>query len=72
METAATNLAVLTAMSLDRPGLLANMTVMLRGLGLADDQLSSHAKALREVTPADALKAAPRRGGLGVDFLHAR
>jgi predicted Zn-dependent peptidase len=58
VETAATNLAVLTAVSLDRPGLLADMTVMLRGLGLPDDHLSAHAKELREVTPGASLKAA--------------
>ena len=58
VETAATNLAVLTAVRLDRPGRLADMLVDLRGLGLADDHLSARAKDLRQVTPAAALKAA--------------
>lgn len=58
VETAATNLAVLTAVSLDRPGLLADMIVMLRALGLPDDHLTSHAKELRAVTAEAALKAA--------------
>lgn len=58
VETAAANLAILDAVSLDRPGLLANTLVMLRGLGLPDDHLSARAKALREVSPEAVLKAA--------------
>lgn len=65
VETAATNLAVLDAVSLDRPGLLANAVVMLRGLGLPDDHLNARAKELRQVTPEAVLKAArePIRAG---------
>jgi hypothetical protein len=71
VETAATNLAVLTAVSLDRPGLLANMVVMLRGLGLPDDHLSAHAKELREVTPAAAAKAASEQIRAGHEVIVA-
>jgi len=71
VETAATNLAVLTAVSLDRPGLLANMVVMLRGLGLPDDHLSAHAKELREATPAAAAKAASEQIRAGHEVIVA-
>ena len=58
VETATTNLAVMMAVRLGRPGYLADRLVMLRELGLPDDHMSAHARELREVTPGAALKAA--------------